>query len=301
MITGVLPVLQLPYHDDETIDWDSLRREVDFVFSNGAHGIVAAMVTEVLRLTDAERDELAERMVEYGGDRGPVILSVGAESAWQAARHARVAEKAGASALMAIPPTNTRASSEEVVSYYERILGAMSLPLVVQDASGYVGAALPIAIQADLFQRHPTRVMFKPEAQPLGPNLSLLREATGGEAPIFEGSGGIALLDSHQRGIAGTMPGAEIVWAIRAEWDALVAGDINRATALQGLIAPLISLQHGLDGFLAVEKLLLNHEGIFPNRQVRGPVGFKLDAATEKEALRLYAALREMCGQPSIS
>ena len=97
------------------------------------------------------------------------------------------------------------------------------------------------------------------------------------------------------------MPGAEIVWAIRAEWDALQAGDLNRATELQGIIAPLISLQQGLDGFLAVEKLLLHHEGIFPNRHVRGPVGFKLDPATEQEALRLYTALRELCGQPSIS
>lgn len=186
MLSGVLPVVQLPYHDDETIDWQTLRREVDFVFQNGAHGIVAAMVTEVLRLTDAERDELTVRLVEFAGGRGPVVASVGAESSWQAARHARATEQAGAAALMAIPPTNTRASASEVISYYERILAATSVPLVVQDASGYVGTPLPIAAQADLFRRHPERVMFKPEAQPLGQNLSLLREATEGKAAIFE-------------------------------------------------------------------------------------------------------------------
>ena len=258
------------------------------------------MVTEVLRLTDAERDELTVRLVEFAGGRGPVVASVGAESSWQAARHARATEQAGAAALMAIPPTNTRASASEVISYYERILAATSVPLVVQDASGYVGTPLPIAAQADLFRRHPERVMFKPEAQPLGQNLSLLREATEGKAAIFEGSGGIALLDSHRRGLAGTMPGAEIVWAIRAEWDALEAGDLVRATALQGLIAPLVSLQYGLDGFLSIEKLLLHRQGIFPNRLVRGPVGFKLDAATENEVLRLFAALRELCLLPAI-
>lgn len=300
MLSGVLPVVQLPYHDDETIDWQTLRREVDFVFQNGAHGIVAAMVTEVLRLTDAERDELTVRLVEFAGGRGPVVASVGAESSWQAARHARATEQAGAAALMAIPPTNTRASASEVISYYERILAATSVPLVVQDASGYVGTPLPIAAQVGLFRRHPERVMFKPEAQPLGQNLSLLREATEGKAAIFEGSGGIALLDSHRRGLAGTMPGAEIVWAIRAEWDALEAGDLVRATALQGLIAPLVSLQYGLDGFLSIEKLLLHRQGIFPNRLVRGPVGFKLDAATENEVLRLFAALRELCLLPAI-
>lgn len=295
MLSGVLSVLQQPYHEDESMDWPTLRHEVDFVFKNGAHGIVAAMVTEVLRLTDSERDDLATRLVEFAAGRGPVVMSVGAESAFQAVRHARAAEKAGAHALMAIPPTNTRASASEVITYYERILDATSLPMVVQDASGYVGAPLPIAAQADLFLRHPDRVMFKPEAQPLGQNLSLLRAATGGKALIFEGSGGIGLLDAHQRGIAGTMPGAEIVWAIRAEWDALEAGDLSLATALQGLIAPLVSLQHGLDGFLAVEKMLLHHQRVFPNRCVRGPVGFALDAGTENEAVRLFNALCELC------
>lgn len=296
-LSGVLPVLQLPYGDDDSIDWNTLDREVDWAFENGAQGVVAAMVTEVLRLTDAERDELAARLVASVNRRGPVVISVGAESAWQAVRHARAAERAGASALMAIPPTNTRASATEVIAYYESILAATTLPLVVQDASGYVGAPLPIAAQADLFRRHPARVLFKPEAQPLGQNLSLLREATGSQAAIFEGSGGIALLDAHRRGIAGTMPGTEIVWAIRAEWDALQASDLARATALQGLIAPLVALQHGLDGFLAVEKLLLHHQGVLKNCRVRGPVGFKLDAATENEALRLFATLQQLCSR----
>lgn len=96
------------------------------------------------------------------------------------------------------------------------------------------------------------------------------------------------------------MPGAEIVWAIRAEWDALEAGDLVRPTALQGLIAPLVLLQYGLDGFLSIENLLLHRHGIFPKRLMRGPVGFKLDAATENEALRLFAALRELCLLPAI-
>jgi 4-hydroxy-tetrahydrodipicolinate synthase len=292
---GVLPVLQLPYGMDDSIDWDTLEREVDWVFRHGANGVVAAMVTEVLRLTDAERDELASRLVRYADDRGPVVMSVGGESTWQAVRHARAAEKAGVWALMAIPPTSTRAASEEIIAYYSSILEATGLPLVVQDASSYVGATLPIAAQAELFDRHSQRVMFKPEAQPLGQNLSRLREATGGQAAIFEGSGGIALLDAFRRGIAGTMPGAEIVWAIRALWDALEAEQMQRATSLQGTIASLIALQCGLDGFLAIEKLLLQRQGVLKNRRVRGPVGFRLDPATEEEACRLFDLLRQTC------
>lgn len=294
-LAGVLPVLQLPFHTDESIDWETFSREVDWAYDNGAHGVVAAMVTEVLRLTDAERDELAQRLVTFNAGRGPVVMSVGDESTVQAVRHVRTATDAGVDALMAIPPAATRALLSEKVRYYEAIIAATHLPIIVQDASGYVGEPLPVEAQADLYKRFGDRVLFKPEAEPLGPNLSLLRDGGGPGLRVFEGSGGIALLDSYQRGIFGTMPGTEIIWAIRAEWDALEAGDLSRATELQGLIAPLISLQHGLDGYLSVEKALLHRQGVFPNRIIRGPVGFTLDPETENEAFRLFDLLREAC------
>ena len=296
-LAGVLPVLQLPFHADESIDWETFSREVDWAYENGAHGVVAAMVTEVLRLTDAERDELAQRLVQFNADRGPVVMSVGDESTVQAVRHVRAATDAGVDALMAIPPAASRALLSEKIRYYEAIIAATHLPVIVQDASGYVGEPLPVEAQADLFKRFGDRVLFKPEAEPLGPNLSLLRDGGGPGLRVFEGSGGIALLDSYQRGIFGTMPGTEILWAIRAEWDALEAGDFQRATELQGIIAPLIFLQQGLDGFLSVEKALLHRQGVFPNRIVRGPVGFTLDPETEREAFRLFDLLCESCGK----
>ena len=296
-LAGVLSVLQLPFHADESIDWDTLSREIDWAYANGAHGVVAAMVTEVLRLIDAERDELAQRLVKFNAGRGPVVMSVGDESTVQAVRHVRTATAAGVDALMAIPPAASRALLSEKIRYYEAIIAATHLPVIVQDASGYVGEPLPVEAQAELYQRFGDRVLFKPEAQPLGPNLSRLRDEGGAGLRVFEGSGGIALLDSYRRGIFGTMPGTEIVWAIRAEWDALATGDFQRATELQGIIAPLVFLQQGLDGFLSVEKALLHRQGVFPNRIVRGPVGFTLDPETEREAFRLFDLLCESCGK----
>ena len=71
-------------------------------------------------------------------------------------------------------------------------------------------------------------MLFKPEAVPIGQNLSALRDATVGQAKIFEGSGGISLVDSYRRGIVGTMPGAEIIDAQIALWEALAKGDSSR-------------------------------------------------------------------------
>lgn len=288
-ISGVLPVFQTPFHEDESIDYETLEREIIWLFSNGADGIVMAMVSEILRLSGREREELAARSCELARGRGPAIISVGAESSHTAEGFARHAESCGADALMAIPPVATGAAEEELGEYYRRLIEAVRLPVIVQDASGYVGKAMSISFQAGLLDRFgPGRVWFKPEAHPIGPRLSELRDATGGRARIFEGTGGIALVDSFQRGIAGTIPGADLIRGIASLWKALAAGDLERAGRIHGCLSSLVSLQSSLDGFLAVEKHLLVRQGVFRNEIVRGPRGFVLDPETRREVDRLF-------------
>ena len=94
----------------------------------------------------------------------------------------------------------------------------------------------------------------------------------------------------------GTMPGADLIEGIVALYKALVAGDEPRIYQLSLPISSLVSLQTGLDGFLAVEKYLLNKQGVFTNTVVRGPVGFRLDAETQREVDRLFELIQ---GDPS--
>lgn len=295
-IHGVLPVFQTPFHHDESIDYATLEREIDWLFDKGADGVVMAMVSETLRLTADERKAVATAACALGRGRGSVTISVGAESSLAAEDFARHAEAAGATAVMAIPPLSVAAPEDELRRYYERIIEAISIPVVVQDASGYVGRPLSIAMQAELHRTYGDRVAFKPEAPPIGPRLSALRDATGGGAKVFEGSGGIALVDSFRRGITGTMPGADLIDAIVALWRALRAGDEAAVARIALPLTALVALQTGLDGFLAVEKHILVRRGIFPRAVIRGPVGYVLDAETRGEVDRLFDVLMRAVG-----
>jgi 4-hydroxy-tetrahydrodipicolinate synthase len=288
-LSGVLPVFQTPFNDDETIDFATLEREFDWLFENGADGVVMAMASETLRLSSEERERLAEATCRLGRDRGIVVISVGAEASTLAERFARHAEAHGADAVMAIPPVSVALGDDEIVRYYERIIRAVRIPLVVQDASGYVGRPMSIELQARLLKDYgPERVQFKPEAVPIGPRLTALREATGGKARVFEGSGGGALVESFRRGISGTMPGADLIDAIVALWRALKDRDEERIYRISFPLTSLLSLLYGLDGYLVVEKYLLKKRGIFKNSLVRGPVGFHLDEQTREEIDRRF-------------
>lgn len=290
-IQGILPVFQTPFHPDLSIDFATLEREITWLYDQGANGIVMGMVSETLRLSSQEREQLAAAACQFGKTRGVVIISAGAESAHTAVYYAQQAEAVGADAVMVIPPISVAAGEDEVKRYYEQILSAITIPVIVQDASGYVGRPLPIAMQAGLWHAFGNRVLFKPEATPLGPRLSALREATGGQAQVLEGSGGIALVDSYRRGIVGTMPGADLIKGIVALWQALERGDEARIYQLSMPISALIAIQTSLDAFIAVEKHLLVKQGIFAQATVRGPVGYTLDEQTRQEVDRLFEHL----------
>lgn len=289
---GVLPVLQTPFDDSGSIDETILRREIDWAFECGVDGVTVAMVSEILRLDLRERHELAALVCTAVDGRGPVIISVGAESTKVAVALTEQAQDVGASAVMAIPPLSAQPASDELERYYDALVAATPLPVVVQDASSYVGRAMSIELQASLHSRHRGRVAFKPETQPLGPRLSALREATGGQVSVYDGSGGIALVDTFRRGIIGTMPSTDLCWAIVRIWGHLQAGNYEPALRLSLPLIALVSMQTSLDSYVAIEKYLLLQQKVFANTICRGPVDFHLDDQTALQLDAYFSLLK---------
>ena len=293
---GVLPIVHTPFTDDDQIDRTALRREIDWAYEIGADGMGTGMVSEILRLTTDERRQLIELIVEYSRGRGAVFAAVGAESGKQALAYAQHAERAGCDAVMAAPPLTTSLSVQSHLDYYREIADGVQIPVIVQDASGYVGNAIPLDVYLQLLDRYGNeKIVFKPEASPIGPNLSALRDASNGRAQIFEGSGGFLLIDSYRRGIRGTMPGMDLLDGIVGIWNALQQHDDDLAYSIWWPVSGIVTLQlqAGLDGFLAIEKYLLVKRGLFASDRRRSPYRWSMDPETAQEVNRLYQRLQQ--------
>ena len=91
------------------------------------------------------------------------------------------------------------------------------------------------------------------------------------------------------------MPGMEFLDGIVALWDALRAGDDEKAYKVYFPICALVALQlqAGLDGFLAVEKYVLHKRGLFSTTHRRRPNAWQLDEESRAEVDRLLAKLAE--------
>ena len=124
-----------------------------------------------------------------------------------------------------------------------------------------------------------------------------LQEIEGGKAKVYEGQSGMDLLDTHPLGLIGTMPGAEICWAIVALWDALEAKNLVRANAIHACVAKLVAFQTTIDAYVAVEKYLLVKQGIFTSSRQRGPVSMSLSDQAKSEIDQVFNELLKVVGE----
>lgn len=297
-IHGVLPVIHTPFTIADEIDFNTLEVEISWLIGLGVDGITTGMVSEILKLSPAERMSLHDSIGHFAaGSDVTLVFSAGGESTKQAIEYAKHAQAVGADAVMVNPPLTTSLGDNDLRAYYRGILDVTEIPLVVQDASGYIGRPLSLELQLTLFNEYQDRIYFKPEAVPIGPRLSQFMEMTGQKARVLEGSGGLALIETYDRGVVGTMPGADTAWALVALWNALESNDRVRAESISGPLANLIALEHSLDAYLAIEKYIMSKQAIFPNEYRRKPVGYELDKQTRSRIDTLFHSLKNTVNQ----
>ena len=191
-IEGVLPIVHTPFTESDAIDVASLHRELEWALRRPIGGYCTGMVSELLRLSAYERNQLHREISEV--ERGDLVFvaGVGAESTGQACAFAEAAQSYGCNGVMAIPPTTSKTTYNQLRDYFSSIARCVDVPVIIQDASSYIGQEIPMRLNAELVDTFGyEKIMFKPEASPLGPKLSELQDATGGQARIFEGSGGL--------------------------------------------------------------------------------------------------------------
>ncbi len=290
-LRGIFPVLQTPLDAQGELDIPSLRREVDFCVSAGAHGIVfPALGSEVQFLSDHERQMLVEVVAAEANGRIPFIATVSAPSAMVAVEHARHAATVNAQAVMALPPYISQANGDEILDYFRRIAAACPLPLVAQNAAPGVSPDFLVRLLREV----PQVRYIKEEAGASAHNISaVMRATTIAQAPcdgIFGGAFGRWMLSELRRGASGFMPAAEIIDVYVQVWDAWQSGDITRARMIFNLILPLIN-QLMLLG-LPVSKEVLVRRGVFQSTRMRSPGAQSLDADDRVELDAILADLQ---------
>jgi dihydrodipicolinate synthase/N-acetylneuraminate lyase len=130
---GIFPIAQTPFTEDNKLDLDSLVKELHFIDRGGVHGFVwPQLASEWQMLTDSERLNGAEAVASTGRDLRPaIVIGVQAPTIGIAVKYAKHAEKAGANAIISLPPAGEK-DPQAILEYYRVVGSATALPLFVQ-------------------------------------------------------------------------------------------------------------------------------------------------------------------------
>src|SRR5262245_26332317 len=130
---GVFPILLTPFDEQGAIDEESLARLIEFNIAAGVHGLGVAIGSEMFKLSESERALVTRRVVTTVNKRVPVVINTGAGGTDLAVTYSRLAEEAGADALMIMPPAFMPAGPAEVLDYFRAISAAVEIPIFLQD------------------------------------------------------------------------------------------------------------------------------------------------------------------------
>lgn len=280
-IDGIVPILPVPFLEDDSIDEQGLRAVVDFCVEGGASAAcLPAYASEFYKLTEAERLRVVEVAVDQSRGRLPIIGQANHVSATAAIQLARRMEEAGAAMISLAAPRVFGLPEADLLRYFRQVCAGISGPLLIQDfnpGGPTVGPDFARTLAAEC----PNFRYLKLEDPLMAPRIRAIIEATDGKIGVLEGWGGMYMLELLPAGICGVMPGTPLLRILDRVYRLHRAGDPDGAYQQFQQVLPFIvfTLQH-MELFLHVEKRLLKAMGLLRSAHVRDAT-LTLDPDTE--------------------
>ena len=137
MFRGSMVALVTPMFVDESLNYESLARLVEFHIENGTSAIVSMGTTgESATLEMDEHCEVIRRTVEMVRGRIPVIAGTGANSTTEAIQLTRCAREAGAAACLLVTPYYNKPTQEGLYLHYRKIAESVDIPQILYNVPG---------------------------------------------------------------------------------------------------------------------------------------------------------------------
>jgi 4-hydroxy-tetrahydrodipicolinate synthase len=289
MFTGVIPILATPFHDDESLDLDSLARLVRFNLEVGVDGLtVLGVLGEANRLTEGERLRVLEAVIEAAGSR-PVIVGTSHPGTATTIEASRVAIDRGAAGVMIMPPTLPVPSDAAVLEYFKRIGGQIAAPIILQDHPVTSQVHMSVDLILRLIREVPAIAAIKAEAVASPPKIAALKAGMSGQRQIsvLTGLGALYGIFDLERGSDGFNTGfafPEVLCAMLAEFR---GANPDAARRIFARYLPLIVFEQ--QPGVAIRKEMLRRRGLIASSRVRHP-GATIDPGTSDQLSRLLDA-----------
>ena len=238
-IVGSIVALVTPMHEDGSVDYDALRRLIDWHVAEGTACIgVVGTTGESPTVSVEEHCEIIRVAVQHAAGRVPVMAGAGANATSEAIELTRFAKTVGADCSLQVVPYYNKPSQEGMYRHFRAVAEAVDLPMVLYNVPGRTVADMQPETALRLAEV-PGVIGIKEATGNIERAAWLIKQAPAGFS-IYSGDDGTAVALMLLGGHGNVSVTANVAPRAMAELcRAAVAGDARRAAALHLELLPL--------------------------------------------------------------
>lgn len=161
---GSCTAIVTPFNE-HGIDYDRLKKNLDFQYENGTAAIVVCGTTgENPTISREEHDELVRVTVNECKSKMKVIVGIGSNDTIKALKAAENAKYTGADAVLMVSPYYNKTSQKGLAEHFTYVADRVEIPMILYNVPSRTGIGISVETCKEL-SRHP--------------NINGIKEASG--------------------------------------------------------------------------------------------------------------------------
>ena len=264
---GIGVALATPFLEDQSIDFESLKRLIDHVIAGGVDYLVVLGTTgESATLTASEKAQVLKAAVEYNKGRVPLMLGLGGNATQKLIDEIEATEFYGVASILSVSPYYNKPTQEGIIAHYKALADASPVPLVLYNIPGRTMSNLTASTTLTL-SHHPNIVGIKEASG----NLEQCMQIAASMPKDFLLLSGDDLLTKPMLSIGGSGVISVLANALPDTFKTMIEGDRKASLEAAYSLLELNSLMYQEGNPVGLKNLLL-HQGILSSDQVRLPL-----------------------------
>ena len=139
-LTGTAAAIVTPFHEDHSIDFDSLTKIIERGINGGLDYLVVLGSTgEAATLAREEKKAVRDHFVRVNEHRVPLVLGIGGNNTAAVAREIQDTDLSGFQAILSVSPSYNKPSQEGIYRHYAHLAEISPLPIILYNVPGRTG------------------------------------------------------------------------------------------------------------------------------------------------------------------
>lgn len=241
-IKGVVVPILTPIDENELIDEEKLREQVDYVIEGGVLGILAfGSNGEFYAIEDDEMERGLKIMIDQAAGRVPVYFGIGAISTKKCCRLAKMAVECGAAGVSVLQPMFLKPTENELYQHFKTIAESIpETPMLLYNNPGRVGYTLSANLVDRLAHDLENIVGMKDTSGDITQTAEFIRRTRDVGFKVFGGKDTLLYASMCHGAVGGVCTAANFMPELITDiYNKYVAGDLQGSLEAQFKLNPV--------------------------------------------------------------